>query len=81
MNRQDANLAIIEVLNTAALMYPNLRFGQIMSSLDVIYTDIDKMSGQAVIRDEYYVESEPLLNRVTAALDKLVAQQSQRENV
>jgi len=66
MTRKEANVRIVEILTNAIEMYPDQRFGQIMRNLDVI-----EEINESVWKDEFYLESEELLERVMDRLSEM----------
>ena len=61
MNRLEANMQLLAILTNEVLKYPDLRFHQILTNLDIIQQH-PKYSGAAI--DEFYTESVDVLERV-----------------
>lgn len=63
MTRKEANLELLEILRTQIEQYPDLRFTQLLINTGIIEAD-----HEGVIRDEFYLESSELLDRVKSYL-------------
>jgi len=68
--RQVANRQLVEILATLVNQYPDLRFGQILSNFDFVLT-ADSGTGGMALLDEYHVEPEEILKRVTKQLGEI----------
>lgn len=64
----ETNLLILDYLIHAIKTYPDCRFGQLLSNLDIIVTSDDY--GLASVKDPFYDTNEAILARVKAAVDK-----------
>ena len=64
MTRLEANRELVAILAEAVEEYPDLRFGQLLLSLDVNQRFIDHDTDHIWTIDEVYKESENLLERV-----------------
>jgi hypothetical protein len=77
MTRLEANLKLIETLKTLAYQYPDLRFSQMLFNFGFVEDDsTEVMTDEGLKRenhwgDDYYTESEHLLERVKEQLAKL----------
>lgn len=59
MTRDEANKLILQKLSDFILLNPDIRFGQALYNLCIVYSaDLDKWT------DEYYTESEIMLKRM-----------------
>lgn len=67
MNRQSANLKIMDKVMTMIYMHPDLRFNQILLALDITLMS-DKGEG---LQDLFYEESSVTLKRVDKAVQKM----------
>lgn len=63
MTRLNANREIVKTLAALVECYPDMRFHQLLANLDVTKYD-PHSSGIRVVRDEYHVESEVVLERI-----------------
>ena len=63
MKRQNANRQIIQILSALVEMYPDMRFHQLLVNVDILKTD-PHSEGLPVVRNEYHVESEVVLERM-----------------
>lgn len=68
MNRYEANKKILTILTILVETYPDMRFSQIMSNFDLVKSiNIDNKKDFLLVpiwKDEYYLESETLLERM-----------------
>lgn len=74
--RQQANIEILQIIGETVMKYPDLRFGQILTMLDIIqYKTINKISalGAHVIEtvDPFNEESIGMLTRVRNKIQNL----------
>lgn len=69
MTRQEANKEILTTLTNAMHLYPDARFGQILQFLNITISKINNDFNTYWV-DEYYLESEELLKRMTRDLNK-----------
>lgn len=67
-----SNLEILKIIEKECRAYPDLRFGQILRSLEVVvdcYTYKRDQYGTSLTdtywKDEYYLKSEDLLKRIS----------------
>jgi hypothetical protein len=67
MTRLDANLAIIDIIASYAKAYPTLRFGQILTNLDVA---THRTSDHGYL-DIFNEEPQSTLQRVTDSLPRI----------
>ena len=63
-DRLVCNMEIIRILTQAAENNPDLRFGQLLSALNIVQNVSDSMTEDPVWKDEFYLESNELLNRI-----------------
>jgi hypothetical protein len=68
--RQQANIEILNYIGLLIVEYPDLRFGQILASLDVTQTTAGE-AGTVKVRDIFYDESTDILARVAKARIRL----------
>lgn len=66
---QIENNNIIQILSAYNQAYPQLRFAQLLASLDINQSYLDK-EGNTVIRDNYYNTNETIMIRIQKELDK-----------
>ena len=71
MTRHEANLHILEILYAEASANPSLRFGQLLSILDVVLQERDATGCVTGWSDEFDTESVDTLTRIKGALAKL----------
>lgn len=64
MTRQQANRRIVEMLDALVEAHPDLRFTQLLFNADVIVGSLNPERCVQEIRNEFYVESKDLLDRV-----------------
>jgi hypothetical protein len=69
MTRLEANRQILEILNKEIESQPDVRFTQLLMNLKIIDYSINFPGGLGlptfVVKDDYNLESEELLNRIT----------------
>lgn len=71
--RQQANVEILQILGEAVMKYPDLRFGQILTILDIIQYQRDPASFDIIgIKDPFNEESVVTLQRVDNKMDSLI---------
>ena len=72
MDRQDANRAILIVLADLVEKYPDMRFSQILVNYDFVEQQDVQTAGYPKMRwrDEFYLESDKLLERILEAYNK-----------
>jgi hypothetical protein len=70
MDRQNDNRRVVMYLFDMVEKYPDLRFGQILSALQINTTVLK--NEEPVIVDEFYLEPGELLKRVEIAAEKLL---------
>lgn len=71
--RQQANYGILAHLYKLVELYPNLRFGQILTNLDIIQYQRDPASFDIIgIKDPFNEESVVTLQRVDNKIDSLI---------
>lgn len=68
MNRQRANLELLELLRGYFLRHPDIRFGQALLNLDVL--QMRELGEDFVVADPYHEEPHVTLQRVQAALQR-----------
>lgn len=59
MNRQDANIKILEILKTYLEKYPDIRFNQLLHNLNIIEPN----------RDSFYDESDIVFKKVNNSIN------------
>ena len=74
--RQQSNAELLQIIGEAVMKYPDLRFGQILTMLDIIqYKTVNKIGvlGAHVIEtvDPFYEESTDMLTRVRNKIQNL----------
>lgn len=73
MNRQEANLKLLEHLTTLVKENPELRFGQTLLGFHFV-TEITNSEFMPIgWRNEFYLESEELLKRVEKQIEKILS--------
>lgn len=70
MNRK-FNRKIIALLAEAVEKYPNMRFTQLLCSLDVTAQNNSVGLAFGTLKDEFYLQSSDLYNRVNMAWEKI----------
>ena len=72
LDRQDANRAILIVLADLVEKYPDMRFSQILVNYDFVEQQDVQTAGYPKMRwrDEFYLESDKLLERILEAYNK-----------
>ena len=64
--RQEANLDLVDLIETEVRRWPDLRFGQILANLGIIeYLPREGFDGPLTVRDPFHEESAETLRRVT----------------
>lgn len=63
MDRQQTNQVILSILLIAIDEYPDMRFGQLLSVLNILETEVGE-DLMAKLRDPFYNESTDILERI-----------------
>jgi len=71
MNRMESNLQLVSTLKALVEEYPTLRFGQILSSFGFVKSTSPTVLEAMAWQDEYYLEPEPLIERVQLAIARI----------
>lgn len=66
-NRQEANLQIVNMLRDYFLSFPDSRFGQALSNLNIIEYDRTKLTPEVI--DPFFEESVDTLEKVKNAVE------------
>jgi hypothetical protein len=72
MNRFESNIEVINILKTMAYAHPKLRLHQLLLMMDVNHTNIGE-NDVPVIVDDFYTESNVVLERIKKALAKMTS--------
>lgn len=71
-NRLSTTLQILDILTTYAKMYPDMRFHQLLSMLDIIqkqHAPTEDNYHAMRIQDDFFTENEDILKRITSVIE------------